>query len=605
MSETIRIRTTPNGSDNYLKVKIDQEFDFIEVLSMKITQEEAYRNFCSDYGVIVGRVIINSGFGLPNARVSVFLPIDDEDSKDSVIRGLYPYSIVTDKDSDGIRYNLLPKSSETNNECFTPIGTFPNKREILDNEELLHVYCKYFKFTTTTNSAGDFMIFGIPLGTYNIHIDADISDIGIVSQRPYDLIGQGISDKNFESPTKFKGGTNLDKLYQIKSTNYSVNVQPFWGEVETCEIGISRADIDMNYNVIPSAMFLGSIFGDQDKNSINKTCRPRTALGELCSQVAGEGTVEMIRETMDGGVESFDVNGGQLIDADGTWAYQIPMNLDYVITDENGNLIPSEDPNKGIPTRASVRFKIGMENTGGEGRLRTRAKYLVPNNPRNSTEIDYKFDETTKKSSFRSLYWNKIYTVSNFISRFQNNLVPATKRAATGIKNVDNCPGDKNPFPFNKVNTEISAIFFIMCIMIKIMGFLIYVMNALIIPIINVLIKIVNVIIGAIRGLFDTLCSLSTWEVLGFKPFGSFGGACATAATLKDVEYIKCLYTECPNDSGTYFAPGCKKSSEGWKALSAANNAPAYYPGDNFGHPEKFGDLAGLDNCLAFEMANW
>jgi hypothetical protein len=603
MSETIRIRTTPNGSDNYLKVKIDQEFDFIEVLSMKITQEEAYRNFCSDYGVIVGRVIINSGFGLPNARVSVFLPIDDEDSKDSVIRGLYPYSIVTDKDSDGIRYNLLPKSSETNNECFTPIGTFPNKREILDNEELLHVYCKYFKFTTTTNSAGDYMIFGVPLGTYNIHIDADISDIGIVSQRPYDLISQGISDKNFDSPTKFKGGTNLDKLYQVKSTNYSVNVQPFWGEVETCEIGISRADIDMNYNVTPSAMFLGSIFGDQDKNSINKTCRPRKELGELCSQVAGEGTVEMIRETIDGGVESFDVNGGQLVDVDGTWAYQVPMNLDYVVTDENGNLIPSDDPNKGIPTRASVRFKIGMENTGGEGRLRTRAKYLVPNNPSNSNEIDYKFDETTKKTSFRSLYWNKIYTISNFIPRFQTNLVPATKRAATGVKNVDNCPGDKNPFPFNKVNTEISAIFFIMCIMIKIMGFLIYIMNAIIIPIINVLIKIVNVVIGAIRGLFDTLCTLSTWEVLGFKPFGSFGGACATAASLQDVEYIKCLYTECPNDSGTYFAPGCKKDSEGWKALDAANNAPAYYPGDNFGHPEKFGDLAGLDNCLAFEMA--
>ena len=107
MSETIRIRTTPNGSDKYLKVKIDQEFDFIEVLSMKITQEEAYRNFCSDYGVIVGRVIINSGFGLPNARVSVFLPIDDEDKNDTVIKGLYPYSIVSDKDSDGIRVSRM------------------------------------------------------------------------------------------------------------------------------------------------------------------------------------------------------------------------------------------------------------------------------------------------------------------------------------------------------------------------------------------------------------------------------------------------------------------------------------------------------------------
>ena len=606
MSETIRIRTTPNGEDKYLKVKIDQEFDFIEVLSMKITQEEAYRNFCSDYGVIVGRVIINSGFGLPNARVSVFLPLDDEDKNDTVISGLYPYTIVTDKDSDGIRYNLLPKTSETNNDCFTPIGTFPNKREILDNEELLHVYCKYYKFTTTTNSAGDFMIFGVPLGTYNIHIDADISDIGIVSQRPYDLISQGISIKNFDSPTKFKGGTNLDKLYQIKSANYSVNVQPFWGDQESCEIGISRADIDMNYNVIPSAMFMGSIFGDQDKNSVNKRCRPRTALGELCSQVAGEGTIQMIRETIDGGIESFDVDGGQLIDADGAWAYQIPMNLDYVITDESGNLIPSDDPNKGIPTRASVRFKIGMEETGGEGRLRTRAKYLVPNNPSNSTEIDYKFDETCKKTSFRSLYWNKIYTVSNFIPRFQTNLVPATKRAATGVKNVDNCPGDKNPFPFNKVNTEGSPLFFIICMLIKMVGFLYYVMNFAIIPAINFIVFILNGLIDVFNFFVDAICKLASWEIcivgFCFRPFGALDFTCNWH--IDHANYVSCLYRECEEDTGKYYAPGCSNDSLGFKHCEVTLN---YFPGDPHGHPTfeegGFGDLAGLDNCMAFQMA--
>jgi hypothetical protein len=605
MSETIRIRTTPNGSDKYLKVKIDQEFDFIEVLSMKITQEDAYRNFCSDYGVIVGRVIINSGFGLPNARVSVFLPIDDEDKNDTVINGLYPYSIVTDKDSDGIRYNLLPKNSETNNDCFTPIGTFPNKREILDNEELLHVYCKYYKYTTTTNAAGDFMIFGVPIGTHTIHVDADISDIGIVSQRPYDLISQGTPIKFFESPTKFKGGANLDKLVQVKSTNYSVNVQPFWGEAETCEIGISRADIDMNYNVIPSAMFVGSIFGDQDKNSVNKRCRPRRELGELCSQVASEGTIEMLRETIDGGVEQFDIDGGRLIDEDGAWAYQIPMNLDYVVTDENGDLIPSDDPNKGIATRASVRFKIGMDNTGGEGRLRTRAKYLVPNNPRNSTEIDYKFDETTKKTSFRSLNWNKIYTISNFIPRFQTRAFPPKTRAFTGVKDVDDCAGDKNPFPYNRVNTSFSAIFFIICLIIKIVGFLIWIMNFIIIPIINIIVFMVNIIIGILRRLFSALCQLANVEipVINVRPFKwILGWTCSVADALQDIPYVKCLTVECPSDTKIYYAPGCLKSSNGFKALEPYD-VPKYFPGDNWGHGFGFGDLAGLDNCVAFEMA--
>jgi hypothetical protein len=613
MSETIRIKTTPNGSDKYLKVKIDQEFDFIEVLSMKITQEEAYRNFCSDYGAIVGRVIINSGFGLANARVSIFLPIDDEDKNDTVIKGLYPYSIVSDKDTDGIRYNLLPKSSETNNECFTPIGTFPNKREILDNEELLHVYCKYYKFTTTTNAAGDFMMFGVPLGTYVIHVDADISDIGIASQRPYDLISQGTPSKFFDSPTKYKGGTNLDKLVQVKSTNYSVNVQPFWGEAETCEVGISRADIDMNYNIVPSAMFMGSIFGDQDKNSINKRCRPRKKLGNLCSQIAGEGSVEILRETIDGGVEQFDIDGGRLIDSDGTWAFQIPMNLDYVVTDENGKLSPSDDPNKGIPTRASVRFRIGMDNTGGEGRLRTRAKYLVPNNPINSTEIDYTFNETTKKTSFRSLYWNKIYTVSNFISRFQTAPFDKT-RAITGIKDVDACEGDKTPFPYNKVNSDSNPIFFIICLIIKIIAFLIYVQNAFIIPLVNVMLKIMNAILYVI-------CTIlyAAGQFIDGIPLVSYD-ACKmciadTCCNCNDIlKYIPCIVINCPfgdPQEAKTFSPGCYKGGDGLDGGSAYDAAVAKYgsincyPGDGapYNHPKTFGDAAGLDKCIAFAMA--
>jgi hypothetical protein len=607
-NNTVRIRTTPNGTDKYLKVKLEQDFDFIEVLSLKISQEDAYRNFCSDYGVVTGRVIINSGFGVPNARVSIFIPIDDVDINDPHTKGLYPYEIITDKDSDGVRYNVLPRTSETDNNCFTPIGTFPNKREILDNPEMLGIYCKYYKFTTTTNHAGDFMIFGVPVGTYTLHVDADISDIGIASQRPYDSISQGTPLKFFDSPTKFKGDTNLDKLIQVKSSNAGVNVQPFWGDVDTCEIGITRVDIDLNYTIKPAAIFMGSIFGDQDKNSVNKNCRPRRDMGKLCDQVANEGTIEMIRETLDGTIEKFDVEGGRVIDANGAWAYQIPMNLDYMVTDEFGNLVLSDDPNKGIPTRASVRFKIGMDQTGNEGRLRTRAKYLVPHNPNNQNEIDYEFGEKTKKTSFRNLYWNKIYSVSNFISRFQQ-ISPllgggSHTRNIMGIKDVDACAGDKTPFPFNRVGTSTSPIFFIICLIIKIIGFLIYIMNALLIPIINLVLGIIkfilekiicpimNVIIGIIRGIRSFLG-------MSRKPNKM---DCSNL-----ISYVPCIYVKCPADENpAIFAPGCKNggidSGNGWKELKNRGTEPTYYDGDSFGHGG-FGDLCGLDDCIAFQMA--
>lgn len=584
MSNTIRIKTTPNGGDKYVKVNLEQDFDFIEILSLKISQDETYVKFCSDYGVIVGRVTVNNGFGVPNAKVSVFLPIDEEDKNISEIRNIYPFETVNDRTSDGVRYNLLPKDITPSNDCYTPVGTFPSKTEVLDNPTLLEVYCKYYKHTTTTNHAGDFMIFGVPVGTYTVHLDADISDIGIISQRPYDLISQGVPPKMFDTPTKFKSGKNLNTLIQVKTVNVGVNVEPFWGDIENCEIGITRLDIPLNYTVTPSAIFMGSIFGDQDKHSINKRCRPRKKLGVLCEQVAGPGTIEMIRQTIDGDIESFDVDGGELIDENGSWAYQIPMNLDYMVTDELGKLIYSQDPNVGIPTRASVRFKIGMDETGGEGRLRTRGKYLVPNNPKNKLEIDYNFGPATSKSaatkmtSLKDLHWNKIYTVSNFIPRYQPNILTSA-RAITAIKDVDACAGDKTPFPYNKVNTETNPLFMMLCLTMSILSIIIVLINAVTITIINFVVWVVGLIIGFINGLFDVL----DW----------FG---IDIPNIPKPDYAKCITIKCPSDEPNMaYAPGCIKNggeplNSGYAAVKA-----------EFGLVDT-SDVSML-KCLAFTLA--
>ena len=554
-NNSIRIRTTPGGKDKYVKVKLEQDFDFIEILSLKISQAETYRNFCADYGVVVGRVFINNGFGVQNARVSIFIPIDDVDKDDPIINGLYPYEVITDRDIDGKRYNVLPKSSETDNECYTPVGTFPNKREVLDDPEMGHVYCKYYKFTTSTNYAGDYMIFGVPIGNYTVHVDADISDIGIASQRPYDSISQGSPIQMFDSPTKFRGGTNLDRLIQVKTTNAGVNVQPFWGSVENCEIGISRIDLDLNYEIKPSAIFMGGVFGDTAKNSVNKNCRPRRKMGKMCEQNTGEGTIEMIRKTLDGKVEKFDIQGGRLIDSNGAWAYQIPMNLDYYYTDEFGDLVLSEDPNKGIPTKANVRFKISIDGGGGLGRLRTRANYLVPHNPTPGTtnEIDYEFGELTKDFSFRELHWNKIYSVSNFISRYQRSFALSTvkNRNFVGLKDVDFCAGDKLPPPYNRVNTQFNPLFFIICLIMKIVEFNLFMVNKIVVLIVNLLLLPWNTLMGL-------LCELSRKRILRVRPFTLLGITCRFL-----VPYMQCIHVICPFDSEKpyYYAPGCNGQS--------------------------------------------
>lgn len=512
---SIRIRTTPDGSDNYVTVDLSQKFDFIEILSLTLRQEDVYRRFCSDYGVVVGRVTVNTGYGVPNAKVSIFIPIDDIDKENTEIFGLYPYEEISNKNSDGLRYNLLSKVNDTDNYCNTPVGSFPTKREVLDNESLSYIYCKYYKFTTTTNASGDFMFFGVPVGSYQLHVDCDVSNIGIISQKPYDLIREGYNENLFESPYKFKDNNNLDVLTQLKTkTPIGVNVQPFWGDVDQCQAGITRMDIDLATNITPHAIFMGSIFSDNEKNSVNKNCRPRKKLGELQDLTTGPGRIEMIRKTPNGDTERFDILGGEVIDDDGTWAYQVPMNLDYVYTDEFGNLLPTDDPNKGIPTRAKVRFRVKMNITGGEGRLRTRASYLIPHNPSVNSQSDYTFDERTRDDSFVNLYWNKIYTVANHITRVQKTCTDtsacASNRNFLGIKNVDE--GSNTLFPFNRMTTNGSpllSLFTILCTILSIFAAIVWFINRLI-GFINNIIDVINNIIDFFGG------GSTTIEYLGF-----------------------------------------------------------------------------------------
>ena len=362
MERNYRLRANV-GSDAVLNVNMRQDFDFLEVLSLKLRQKDTYKLHSSSYGVIVGRVLANDAFGIPNAKVSVFIEKDDADTTE--ISQIYPYEEITSKDSEGRRYNLLQDYSD--DACYKVVGTFPNKRYVLDDDSMLEVYDKYWKYTTVTNQAGDYMLFAVPTGSQQIHVDIDLSDIGVLSQKPRDFEYKGYNISMFDSPVQFKDSTNLDNLAQLFSQNKSVNVYPFWGDDDNGIAAITRCDVQIQYKFEPTCVFMGSIISDNDANSIGHKCAPSVNNGMNNQLIGGNGTIEMIRKTTDGLVEEYQIQGNQLIDENGVWCYQIPMNLDYIGTDEYGNVVPTDNPSKGIPTRAQVRFRISKTESGDEG----------------------------------------------------------------------------------------------------------------------------------------------------------------------------------------------------------------------------------------------
>ena len=450
--------STNLGIDQKITVELKQDFDVLEILSLKFSQQEIYTSICSDYGVVCGRVTANNGFGLGNARVSIFIPLSTEDENDPVISSLYPYKQVTDKDDNNYRYNLLPSRQQHGGHAAT--GTFPDQSDILTREEVLEVYEKYYKFTVKTNPAGDFMIWGVPVGNQTIHVDVDLSDIGCFSLRPYDLQRLGIGVDGFKNKYTFKSSDDLDSLPQIVSFDKLIEVYPFWGNESLCEIGITRTDFDLSergVNIKPTAYLIGGVFSDSAKNSVNKNCTPRRKMGRKCDLVTKSANIEALRFKPikdDLGrpfLEYLSID--EDIPDDGGFVLPLEMNMDYIITNEFGENEYTNDFNKGIATSACYRFRFNL-NDNGLDRARANADFLVPNirefqkitqTGATPSQTGYTVDDKSyyfgldysgyptdaqslilnnengqfkPKDYFYRFNYNKVYTVSSFHSHF-------------------------------------------------------------------------------------------------------------------------------------------------------------------------------------------
>ena len=528
-NKTYRIKANIQGEDYVdLNLNLVQDINVFEFLSLKMDSENLYRLHTSNYGCVAGRVLANNSVGVPNVKISIFIAADEETKADSVLSYLYPYDSTADMNNDGIRYNLLPE--EQLFVCHQNVGTFPSKRMVLDDNNVFEIFDKYYKFTTTTNSAGDYMIFGVPVGTQILHMDVDLSDIGdLLSQRPKDFIYKGYNVNQFENANMFKKDTNLGSLTQLFTQNESVDVKPFWGEademgeIDSTGVRITRKDINLNYKFEPTCVFMGSLITDEKSNGFTKKCIPTERMGKMDRLTTGEGTIEMIRKKPDGSVEEFTIMGNQLIDGNGTWCYQIPMNLDYVMTDEYGNIVPTNNMDRGLPTRARVRFRFSLNDFASDYQNNHLSKMLVPNNPQTKSDMQdaYIFGTKTPDEEFRDLFWNKVYSVKSYIPRIQKSNTNREKRFS-GIKAVNVNVGN-NPIPYNNMRIDITFMFVLQC---AIMHILIW-------------------IAGVVNNIIYLL--LSKGGSCGEKIAENFNdGACVTVGD-----------GACPDLDGWYFAPKC------------------------------------------------
>jgi hypothetical protein len=619
MGDSYRIRTEL-GINKSINVQLDQEFEFLEILSLKIQQTDIYTRSCADYGVLVGRITANNGFGIPNARVSIFIPIDQIDESNPIITSIYPYKSPSDKNNDGYRYNLLPYTPSYSKHAAT--GTLPTKSDVLTGSTAVEIYDKYYRFTTKTNDSGDYMIMGVPLGEQTIVMDVDLSDIGEFSLTPQDLIRIGLATEAQVAGNRFRTSNDLNSLPQIINLTKSAEISPLWGDPEICDISINRLDFDLrddaNVDIQPTAVFMGSVFSSPDKFRIRDTCRPRDNMGNLCGLTSGPGQILAIRQTIqqdeDGNpvLEVYELDqAGNVIDGDGTWLTELPMNLDYVITNEFGERVLSNDQSIGIPTKSKYRFKVKWTQPTDLTIQTRRPHYLLPNVKEygwiNSNTDPSEFANQINKRKQQSSYYfglawsgytdgfvgeeqidrldeiincddtfyefqfNRVYTVSSLIDQYKKG----GRGRFIGIKEIDDdsCDSTINKFPVNDGFKNFDLLFFLFSIIFVVLQFV----GIVLLAVAHFILYIYTVVIQA-------LCFLCPLEipVINVRPFGFICNRlrinCETknfTIRLPMITYPECQSCEC--NQGEIDSKALLGGTSG--VLSYVSFPPSYYQG--------------------------
>lgn len=439
------IRIPGSGDTNNITFFLEQDFDDLQILSLKMRLDEVYSKVSSDFGVVVGRVTINGGFGVQNAKVSVFIPLEENDMNRQEIIELYPFRSVSDSFPNGLRYNLLPRTKQLNS-SHTPIGTFPDITDLSAYGVYVEVYEKYYKLTTTTNKSGDYMIYGVPLGIQNVHMDFDLFDTQSFVVTADDLVSQQffnntlnpsdveankkyLVDYEYENGTfSVKKKTDIDRMPNIFGETKTINVTPFWGDKEVNEIGIVRCDFLIDYDYTPTAIFFGSVLYTTNEFFINtnyklsgnfiaqnKTIIPDPAESIEDDEIALMSTKKTNlrnKNTYDdniilrpdivddvypakelkvvvyrkdnnltpGSRQRVGIFNG-IADGSGIFKINLPMYENYYTMDEFGEIVPTTEKNKGIPTTGRYAFEIFDDNEVTNGRRNaggTYNAYLTP-----------------------------------------------------------------------------------------------------------------------------------------------------------------------------------------------------------------------------------
>lgn len=258
--------------DYYAEIKIERSYDVLDTLTVRNNLIGTIPSQESTVGVVFGKLVarqrINDENGnkiivpLSNVPVGVFNPSDE-----------FPSITSTDDDGDRIRLNYKENSKEGfyfNRESYLFDYGDPENPEIrsegfLKSDRSNVKIPDKFKYTTTTNENGEFILTNIPTGEQVFMFEVDLLKQGLTKDE--------VSLNFFPYPTE--ESANVDNVPHFFFRQIPITVVPSWGTFQTgyTELNVT-ADLDLRKwttYIFPPV----SVFGQKLEQAVVKSSNNR------------------------------------------------------------------------------------------------------------------------------------------------------------------------------------------------------------------------------------------------------------------------------------------------------------------------------------------
>lgn len=246
--------------DFYVNIKLNRTFDTLDTLNIYNNLINSFPTQQSDTGVVFGRLMAqqnikddkgnNIKIPLRNVPIGIF------NSSET-----FPDSSSVNENGDRLYLNI--KESATQQEYFNIHSFTSDTTNYLRSEETLTKVPDQYKYITTTNENGEFIIYDAPVGSQLLVFDVDLFKQGLTKDE--------IALNFFPFPSS--SDSFIDTIPCFSFKKFPVDVVPAWGTIQT---GYTEINITTNYDLrkwatfyIPPMAHEGNFLGSQELSLVS------------------------------------------------------------------------------------------------------------------------------------------------------------------------------------------------------------------------------------------------------------------------------------------------------------------------------------------------